>query len=464
MLFTSPYHALRFPEHVSVPEFVLRHTSDEADDKPLLYLSPHTDRTEAKSISLGEIRTQSRAFATALLSQSKGPWKKGDVVFFYSENQHDYLLVVLGVMLAGGIPALVNPQCRGDELKNALNLVSPKILIASKATLPKAKDSVREWQRTVGRKVDVYVFDETHEQSYHHLVHLGRELEHQGNRMVDDVHINPVHDPAMYCFSSGTSGRPKAVVLSHHNLVANTIQMTVALGGRVNKPLFDEGWYDQPHAPLQVGKDQFHYSILPQFHCYGMITSLINLHTATPSVIMPRFYPEQFFEVVQKFRVTFAFVVPPILLALAQSHLVNKYDISSIRSFASGAAYLSKELCKMVHEMHGIQVTDGYGLTEFSPIVSLQTEKDLETKQLNVGRLVPNTEAKVMCLETKQPLSAGERGELWVRGPQMMLGYLHNDEANASAFDPNPTDPERFFKTGDIASIDEQGACCSLYD
>ena len=109
-------------------------------------------------------------------------------------------------------------------------------------------------------------------------------------------------------------------------------------------------------------------------------------------------------------------------------------------------------------------MTDGYGLTEFSPIVSLQTEKDLETKQLNVGQLVPNTEAKVMCLETKQPLSAGERGELWVRGPQMMLGYLHNDEANASAFDPNPTDPERFFKTGDIASIDEQGACCSLYD
>ena len=90
-----------------------------------------------------------------------------------------------------------------------------------------------------------------------------------------------------------------------------------------------------------------------------MITSIINLHTLTPAIIEAKFSPESFFRAVQKFRVTFAFVVPPILIALVRSPMADKYDLSSIKSLASGAAFLSKELCTMVNDRYGIRITDG---------------------------------------------------------------------------------------------------------
>lgn len=280
---------------------------------------------------------------------------------FYSENQHDYLLAALGVMMTGAIPALLNPMYKPEELEHVFNLTKPRALLASLNSYENAKNAADSLAKLTGESIDLYVFDEEHEHSfYKRLVEPGIKARDAGDKLVENVQFDPAKQESMFCFSSGTSGLPKAVRLTHMNLIANTIQMTVTLGGRVNKPTYDlYGWYDQPAAPLQEGIDQVHYSLLPQFHCYGMITSIINLHTLTPAIIEAKFSPESFFRAVQKFRVTFAFVVPPILIALVRSPMADKYDLSSIKSLASGAAFLSKELCTMVNDRYGIRITDG---------------------------------------------------------------------------------------------------------
>lgn len=387
MLHSSPYKPLEIPEDLSVPDFVLQATSDQDEAMPLLYPCPQTTRKSTTPISLGQVRAQAKAMATSLLSPhiEGGAWKRGDVIVVYSENQHDYLLAVLGVMMSGGVAALSNPMYKPDEMRHVFDLTKPRAILASVATYEKAVQAAKSYEELCKHDITVYVFDEDHERSYLKLlVEPGMKLYNDGDDAVHRVPFSPKEQDAIYCFSSGTSGLPKAVRLSHFNLIANAIQMTATLGGRINKPSekFVQ-WYDQPEAPIQDGKNEIHYSILPQFHCYGMLTSLINLHTLTPAVIAARFSPETFFSTVEEFHVTFAFVVPPIstytdvwltsVIALVRSPLAKKYDLSSIKSLASGAASLSKELCELVRDKYGLHVTDGtylynspsgYGMTE----------------------------------------------------------------------------------------------------
>lgn len=316
MLFTSPYRALQIPQDVTAPEFVLHPASDELEKKPLFHVTSHSRRTDAKPLALADVRHGAYSLATALLSSEvmERPCKKGDVFVFYTENQHDYILCALGVMLAGGVPALLNPMYKPDEVKHIFDILQPRAILASKATYKDSCDAAELYSKKSGTCIDVWVMNEHHERSYIEcLCKPGAQIRASGDRSVENVIIDPTKDEAVYCLSSGTSGLPKAVRLSHFNLIANTIQMTVTLGGRVNKPVYDAAnWYDQPDAPAQSGENEVHYSLLPQFHCYGLITALICLHTLTPSIVESKFKPENFFHAVQEHKVTFSFVVPPI--------------------------------------------------------------------------------------------------------------------------------------------------------
>ncbi|WFD31644.1 hypothetical protein MSPP1_002683 [Malassezia sp. CBS 17886] len=467
MPFKSPYNHVDIPKRLSVPEFILRPLDSKRDDLPLLHPSPYAGRAHSPPLSLNETRTKAYAMATQLRARGNGGfgWEKNDVLILYSENQHDYLVVALAVMLAGGVAALMNPQNKQDEAVQMMRLIKPRLIVASVATLETAQKSAAEYAGGADAAPRCYVFEEDHAESLEkHFVVPGVARRREGDRCLERVEIDPPRDAAVYCFSSGTSGLPKVVRLSHFSIVANMIQTVVTLGGRMNKPRFDDAqWFDQPLAPPQDGTDAFHLSILPQFHCYGLLMAFACLFTVTPCVVFARFNVDHFFETVQTYRVTFIFVVPPMLHALAMSPVADKYDLSSIRSFASGAASLSKELCNLVLERHGIPVTDGYGMTEMSPVIALQTPEDLGEGNLNVGRLVANTEARVLDLSTGEDVGPNAKGELWLRGPQMMLGYLENATANACAFVPNVAAPGRYLRTGDVVAIDERGYV-TLYD
>ena len=235
----------------------------------------------------------------------------------------------------------------------------------------------------------------------------------------------------MLPYSSGTTGLPKGVMLTHRNLVANL---------------------EQIQAAFPIEPDDTLIGVLPFFHIYGM-TVIMNqgLRAGATIVTMPRFDLDQFLELIEEHSVTRAYVVPPIALALAKHPAVEGRDLSSLDVIMSGAAALGSELSEQVAERIGCQVIQGYGLTETSPVTHV-IRIEGENRPGKIGQPLPGTECRLVDPETGDDAEAGERGELWIRGPQVMAGYLNNEEATAAT-----VDADGWLHTGDIAVVDDDG-------
>jgi acyl-CoA synthetase (AMP-forming)/AMP-acid ligase II len=265
------------------------------------------------------------------------------------------------------------------------------------------------------------------------------------------VDIDPANDLVTLPYSSGTTGLPKGVMLTHRNLVANVAQCL---------PL------------LKTGADEKIIAVLPFFHIYGL-TVLMNQGLALGGAVvtLPRFDLEDFLRTIQDQKITRAFVAPPILLALAKHPLVDNYDLSSLTSILSGAAPLDEQLALSAQDRlrkgadTGVVVGQGYGMTELSPVSHTSPDLDaqppgvsIEIPKGSVGFAIPNTECRLIDPATGEDAAPGERGELWVRGPQVMKGYLNNPEATAATLDS-----EGWLHTGDVAIVDENG-CYTVVD
>src|SRR3954453_4762728 len=234
-------------------------------------------------------------------------------------------------------------------------------------------------------------------------------------------------------------------MLTHRNLVANVAQC---------KPLID------------LGEEERIIAVLPFFHIYGL-TVLMNQGLAWGGAVvtLPRFDLEDFLRTMQDHKITRAFVAPPILLALAKHPLVDQYDLSSLTSILSGAAPLDESLALAVQQRlrggadTGVRVAQGYGMTELSPVSHTTPDEGLEPPGVagdvpkgSVGFAIPNTECRLVDAATGEDAAPGEPGELWIRGPQVMKGYLNNEEATR-----NTVDDEGWLHTGDVAIVDEFG-------
>jgi 4-coumarate--CoA ligase len=166
---------------------------------------------------------------------------------------------------------------------------------------------------------------------------------------------------------------------------------------------------------------------------------------------MPKFDLEDFCKFIQEIKVTFAYVVPPIVLLLSKHPTVDKYDLSSIRMMNSGAAPLTRELVEAVHSRLGLRVKQGYGLSETSPTTHTQPWEDWNRTIGSVGKLLPFQTAKYMSADEKE-MAVGEVGELWIKGPNVFKGYLNNPEGTAHALTA-----DGYFKTGDVGYQDKDG-------
>ena len=240
--------------------------------------------------------------------------------------------------------------------------------------------------------------------------------------------IDPGSDLAVLPYSSGTTGLPKGVMLTHRNLVANLCQIDAAFA---------------------ITEEDTLIGVLPFFHIYGM-TVIMNqgLRAGATIVTMPRFDLEGFLDLVEKHSVTRTYVVPPIALALAKHPAVEGRDLSSVQTVMSGAAPLGGELAETVAKRLDCTVIQGYGLTETSPVTHV-IRPDGQNKAGSIGPPLPNTECRLVDPESGEEVEEGERGELWIRGPQVMAGYLNNDEATKST-----VDEDGWLHTGDIAVVD----------
>ncbi|SAM81310.1 related to 4-coumarate-CoA ligase [Ustilago bromivora] len=492
-IITSP-HQFTAPTNYTLPQFLFKPIDNPACKKranaPLLYpADPEVSgRPDAKPLSLVDAREYATNLASALISgstESGRKYGKGDVVGINAANQHDYLACALGIMMTGASVALFNPAYKPDEIAHQIRMVKATAVIITQASYQSTQEAARQAAMKgedglehLTSVPEILVFEESHTSSIAKILKVGKDELPETRALLDNVEVDPKTTTAVFCFSSGTTGGPKAVMLSHYAMVANVIQASYSMLDRTNDPLLDEGnWYADGREHLRgyfttrlaetwntaadtintvtdklgglqlvprLSRGEFHLDLLPLFHCYGLLMGFMGLHTCTPRIVLPRLQLDVFLSTVQNYRVTFCFVVPPILLALAKHPSVEKYDLRSLTKVSSGAASLPLELRDAVKKRLGILSTDGYGMSEMSPLVCSQNNKDLKHYPGTVGRLVPGTEAKVIGLDGKE---VGFDEE----------GYLNNDEANAKTFIPSVDAPDRFLRTGDIVKVNKEG-------
>jgi acyl-CoA synthetase (AMP-forming)/AMP-acid ligase II len=419
--------ASRFPDveipELSVPQFVLAGAAERADRPALV------DGLSGETITHGELAFLVERLAAALHARGL---RKGDVVAVFSPNTIWYPVVFHGIAAAGCVVSPINALYTPEEIAFQLRDSGAKVLVTVSPFLDRALAAVEK------QPVDeVVVMDGA--EGHASL----RDLLTTDAPAVQ-VEIDPAEDLVTLPYSSGTTGLPKGVMLTHRNLVANVSQ-------------------SRPLAAVQ--DDERIIAVLPFFHIYGL-TVLMNqgLQWGGAVVTLPRFDLEQFLRTIQDQKITRAFVAPPIVLALAKHPLVDQFDLSSLRSITSGAAPLDADLAQLAQDRlrkgagEGVTVAQGYGMTELSPVSHTTPEVGHEpegagpTPKGTVGYALPNTECRLVDPATGEDAATGERGELWVRGPQVMKGYLNNPQATADTLDA-----EGWLHTGDVAIVDEEG-------
>jgi acyl-CoA synthetase (AMP-forming)/AMP-acid ligase II len=401
MIHRSPFGDVTVPD-VTLPAFVLEH-ADARGDRPALIDGP-----SGRTLGHGEVARAVRSLSAGLAARGLGA---GDVVALCAPNTPEYAVVFHAVAALGGVVTTVNPAYTAHEIGFQLRDAKARLVVAAPPFDERAREAGAE---------DVVVLGDP---SFDELLSAAPEALPDAARPEDVVALP---------YSSGTTGMPKGVMLTHRNVVANLCQI------REVQPL-DE--------------DDTVIGVLPFFHIYGM-TVIMNqaLRAGARVVTLPRFELADFLDLVERHRVTKAHLVPPIVLALAKSPLVEGRDLSSLRWINSGAAPLSAELADACAERLGCAVVQGYGLTETSPVTHAVPIERGDNRPGAIGPPIPGTECKVVGVAGGDELGPGEDGEVWIRGPQVMRGYLGDDDATADTLDE-----DGWLHTGDIGHADEDG-------
>ncbi len=405
IIHSSPLPAVDIPD-VTITAHVLRRADELADRLAI------RDTAGTSSYTYAELREKIHALAGGLAARGIAP---GKVVGLMAPNLPEYAVVFHGVAVAGAAVTTINPTYGPQEVRHQLADAGATLLF----TVPMFAETALEAIEGTDVTEVVIIGDAG-----------------QGTTPMADLYGDPIEqvpvDVATHTvvlpYSSGTTGLPKGVMLSHRNLVANIEQCI--------------------HA-IRYQENEVALAALPFFHIYGMQV-LMNglLSNGVATITMPRFDMAEALQAVQDLKITRFFAVPPIVLGLANAPIVDDYDTSSIRQIFSGAAPLGAELAAQASARMGCEVVQGYGMTELSPVSHSTPEGDFRPG--TSGVTLSNTECRIVDPESGEDQPVGERGELWVRGPQVMTGYLNNPAATAETIDA-----DGWLHTGDIAIIDE---------
>lgn len=414
MIFRGPFPQITIPE-VPVTTFVLKRAK-ERGDKPALIDGP-----SGRTITYSELADRIQRVAASLWKRG---FKKRDVFGILSPNLPEYAIAFHAVASLGGITSPINPLYTDQEIAHQLKDAGARFLVTVPQFLAKATVAARE-----ANVEELFIFDEPTDELAGGTP-FSSLLDSDGR--FPAVEINPLIDLVALPYSSGTTGLAKGVMLTHHNLVANMCQME--------------------------GLDYFTENdtlicVLPLFHIYGLVVVLnMGLCQGSTIVTVPRFELELFLKLVQDHGVTLAHLVPPIVLLLSKNPIVDNYDLSKLQTIFSGAAPLDENLTRACMQRIGCDVRQGYGLTETSPVTHSSPANPSQVTFGSVGVPAPNTECKLVDLETGATLEHNQEGEVCVRGPQIMKGYLNRPEATAATIDS-----DGWLHTGDIGYADDNG-------
>ena len=408
MIFRSPFGDVTVPD-TSLPAFVL--AQRRRGDRVAV-----VDGPSGRAMTYDELADAVGRVASALAARGL---VKGDVFAIWCPNSLEFVVAYYGALTAGAIVTTINPMATAQDGERQLThpdarwLLTTADLLAEKAGNAAAAAGVAHLL-TVGESSAATPFAE--------LL--------AGDQGGQPVAVHP-DDPALLPFSSGTTGLPKGVILTHRNLVASLCAT----------------------APVhRVRADDTVVAILPLFHIYGMqIAMNLALHAGATVVTLPRFDLAEFLRVLQDHRVTRADVVPPIVLALAKHPAVDDYDVSSLRVITSAAAPLGEDLAHACATRLGCRVKQAYGMTELGGGSHFAPD-DGRDDPASIGPPLPGVECRVVDYASGTDLGPGALGELLVRTPAAMRGYLGDEAATASTIDG-----EGWVHTGDVVSVDGDG-------
>ncbi|NNC42034.1 MAG: AMP-binding protein, partial [Acidimicrobiia bacterium] len=317
----SPHPDIEVPS-IPLTDYVMS-DADALSEKPAF-----VDGPSGRTITFGQLKNQIANMAGNLAARGLGP---GDVAGILAPNVPEYVVMFHGSIKAGMTVTTVNPTYTVNEIVHQLNDAGARILFTVSSFMPQALAAATE-----SGIEEIVVLGET-----------GESATPYSELLVDAeppiVEFDPATHMAVLPYSSGTTGLSKGVMLTHQNLTVNLAQASV---------------------PLEISSDDVLIGVLPFFHIYGMIVimNMAMLHGATV-VTMPRFDLVEFLELVQKYRVSVALLVPPIILALANHPIIDQYDTTSLRLVFSGAAPLGSDLADACADRIQCDVTQGYGLT-----------------------------------------------------------------------------------------------------
>jgi len=432
--FASPFPEVDIPS-TSVYDFLFGDIADADLDRVAL-----VDAKSGRETTYREMIGRIEAFAGALAGRGIGV---GDVVGLLSPNSSGFAVAFHGILRSGATATTINALFTAKDIAKQLTDSNAKMLVTVTALLAPAKEGAAAAGIS---DADLVVLDGEGQDATGHP--NGADLMAKG-LLAPDVSFAPSSHLAALPYSSGTTGNPKGVMLTHRNLVANVAQI---------RPL---------HGMVP---DDVVLAVLPFFHIYGM-TVLLNaaLHARARLVVMPSFDLGEFLGNIADHKCTIAFIAPPVAVALAKHPLIDEYDLSSLNVVMSGAAPLDADLGHAVAKRLGCRVVQGYGMSELSPVSHItpfdggEQNMGMVAPLSSVGWTVSNAASKIVDLETGaeiNPPASGlsETGELWFSGPNVMTGYLGNEQATRETIDA-----DGFLHTGDLARVDSTG-CVYIVD
>ncbi len=417
-MFKSPYPDVEIP-NVSIYEYLFTDLSDHELNTIALI-----DGTSGAETTYRELIAQIDGVAGALADRGIDT---DTVVALLCPNSPAFAVVFHGILRLGAMVTTINSLATEDDIEKQLKDSEASWFITVSPLLAGAKVAAGR----VGIADDhLIVLDDT--EGYTSLRDLLME-----QATPPKVSFDPATHIAAIPYSSGTTGLPKGVMISHRNLVANV---------------------EQSRAVIEVGEGDRVLAFLPFFHIYGM-TVLLNLAVRQRAtlVTMPRFDLVEFLRIMQDHKCSYIFIAPPVAVALAKHPLVDQYDLTSVHTVLSGAAPLDGRLAQAVADRLGVRMIQGYGLTELSPVSHAIPNDRPDLPLASVGFTIPNIECRLLDPATGEDIelpTEGESapGELLCRGPNVMLGYLGNEQATRAIM----TD-DGYLRTGDIATVSWEG-------
>nr|XP_002127963.1 4-coumarate--CoA ligase 1-like [Ciona intestinalis]XP_026689706.1 4-coumarate--CoA ligase 1-like [Ciona intestinalis] len=410
MILQNPHPTVVIPD-TSISTYMMKNLAVHGNRVALI------DGETGQTYTFAEIRQDVIKCSSELVRLGVQP---GDMVCMCCANCLEYAVVVIAAAACAAVVTTCNPNYTTDELIKQLSHSQPLMVFCNAdnySQLKKVAKHVSSIKHIFTSSTSIKT------RSIQDLIRDGTSQEYPIERKVE-----PKEDTFLLPYSSGTTGLPKGVMLTHTNFIS-IIELS-----RVGFP--------------QTGNDVLHL-VLPQFHIYGMMMTMCTLAQGSRMVICKRFTVESFFKMVEKYKINLCVSVPPMVLAMYNSTLHSKYDLSSLKKVISGAAPLPLTVAEDVQKKMNLEIAQGWGLSEAVPLSTCY----VSGIPLNsVGLLPPNTFLKCVDPDSGRELGPNEEGEICCKGPQVMKGYYKNPTATKQCIDY-----DGWFHTGDIGYFDELG-------